>query len=92
MRITKPIEVTDIIENLYKLDKQLEVLPKIVGDKVAFKVVINSIGDIIALADQYRVNCFEPSPSLPYHWCIIDIGDNVVLTLETSRELYTVSY
>jgi len=92
MKITKAIQVTDIIENLYKLDKQLESLPKIIGDKVTFKVVIDSIGDIIALADQYRVTCFEPTPSLPYHWCIIDIGDNVVLTLETDRELYTVSY
>jgi len=92
MKITKAIEVVDIIENLYKLDKQLESLPKIIGDKVAFKVVLNSIGDIIALADQYRVTCFKPSPSLPYHWCLIPIGDNVTLSLETNKELYTVSY
>ena len=91
--ISKGIEVVDIIEKLYKLDKQLENYPKLAaGDRVAFKVTVDSIGDLISLADQYQSTFFEPSTTLPMHWVIINIGDNVSLHLETPRELYKISY
>lgn len=91
--ISKGIECVDIIEKLYKLDKELENLPKLsAGDRVGFKVTVDSIGDLISLADQYGATFFEPSITLPFHWCIIEVGDNVSLHLETPRELYKISY
>ena len=91
--ISKGIEVVDIIEKLYKLDRELESLPKLAGsDRVAFRVTVDSIGDLISLADQYNTHFFEPSALTMYHWCIINIGDNVSLHLETPRELYKITY
>jgi hypothetical protein len=92
MKAIKPIEIVDIIEKLYQLDKSLESLPPLATDKIPFKIILNSIGDLISLSDQYQTNFFEPSPSLPYHWAIINIGDRVALHLETSREIYKITY
>ena len=91
-KINKSIDIVDMIEKLYNLDRELESLPKVIGGKVDFKLVIDNIGDIICLADQYKVDLFEPTPSLPFHWCIIPIGDGVTLNLETNRELYQIIY
>ena len=90
--IKKPIEVIEIIENLYKLESSLDGLPPISGDRIIFNVTIDSIGDLIAIADQFNSSFFEPSASLPYHWVIIDIGDKIRLSLETPRELYKIIY
>jgi hypothetical protein len=92
MKTIKPIEIVDIIEKLYKLDSTLEGLPPLATDKVSFKIVLDSIGDLISLADQYNTNFFEPSPTLPFHWAVIHIGDNVSLHLETNRENYKITY
>lgn len=92
MRAIKPINIVDYIEKLYKLESTLESLPPLATDKIAFKITLDSIGDLISLADQYNSSFFEPSASLPYHWCIIDIGDKIALHLETNRENYRITY
>jgi hypothetical protein len=92
MKTIKPINIVDYIEKLYKLESSLESLPPLATDKIAFKIVLDSIGDLISLADQYGATFFEPSPTLPFHWCVINIGDKVSLHLETNRENYKITY
>jgi len=90
--IKKNIEVVDLVEKLNSLDRELKYLPKPIGGRVSFKSVIDSIGDLISLADQYNVELYDPSVAIPYHWCIIDIGDNVNLHLESNKDNYKITY
>ena len=92
MKTIKPINIVDYIEKLYKLESQLDSLPPLATDKIAFKIVLDSIGDLISLADQYNATFFEPSTTLPFHWAIINVGDSISLHLETNRENYKISY
>ncbi len=92
MRTIKPIDIVDYIEKLYKFESTLDSLPPVVGGKIDFKITLNSIGDLISLADQYGAKFFEPNPTLPFHWAIINIGDKINLHLETSKENYKITY
>jgi len=91
-KIKKAIEVVELINELYNLQSSLDKLPKIVGNNITFQLQIDSIGDLISLADQYKANFFEPSEMLPYHWCIIEIADNIKLSLETNRNNYKITW
>ena len=73
MKASKPIDVIDVIDRLYKLQTELNKLPKV--DPITFRLEIESIGDLIQLAEQYDAHYFEPCEYILYHWCIIDIGE-----------------
>jgi hypothetical protein len=92
MKVTKSIEIVDMIEKLYKLDSDLSKLPPIIGERVVFNVIIDSIGDLISLADQYDCHFFEPTNLIPCHWVLIEVGDRVRLSIETPRENYKITY
>jgi len=91
-KIKKAIEVVELINELYNLQSSLDKLPKIVGNNITFQLQIDSIGDLICLAEQYKAHFFEPSEMLPYHWCIIEIADNIKLSLETPRTNYKITW
>jgi len=91
-KIKKAIEVVDVINELYKLQSTLDTLPKLTGDCIHFRIEIPSVGDLICLAEQYKSNFFEPCEMLPYHWCIIEVAENIKLTLETPRTNYKITW
>ena len=90
MKAIKPIEVIDVIDKLYKLQTQLNRLPQV--DKITFRMEINSIGDLFQIAEQYDSYAHEPCEMLPYHWAIIEVGEDINLHLSTPKQNYTITY
>lgn len=90
MKTSKPIDVIDVIDKLYKLQTELNKLPKV--DKITFRLEIDSIGDLFQLAEQYDSYAHEPCEMLPYHWCIIQVGEDIELHLSTPKKKYHIIY
>lgn len=90
MKATKPIEVIDVIDKLYKLQTKLNRLPKV--DKITFRLEMESIGDLFQIAEQYDSYAHEPCEMLPYHWAIIEVGEDIQLHLSTPKKKYQIIY